>query len=108
MLGRTYRIYEAPIYVNTLFSPFSGNYILKYRLNLWRKKIFSLLNTYKAYVCVCVCMRVCVWSSNITFAQGICVLTNVENFSRGILIINGEIIWGTIFFFTMVQPKTAR
>lgn len=53
-------------------------------------------------------MCVCVWSSNITFAQGICVLTNVENFSRGILIINGEIIWGTIFFFTMVQPKTAR
>ena len=44
-------------------------------------------------------LRVCLWSSNITFAQGICVLTNVEKFSRGILIINGEIIWGTVFFF---------
>ena len=83
MLGRTYGIYEAPIYVNTLFSPFSGNYVLKYRLNLWKKNL----------------LRVCLWSSNITFAQGICVLTNVEKFSRGILIINGEIIWGTVFFF---------
>lgn len=44
-------------------------------------------------------MCVCLWSSNITFALGICVLTNVEKFSRVILIINGEIIWGTVFFF---------
>lgn len=48
------------------------------------KKFFSLLNTYKVY------------------AQGICVLTNVEKFSRGILIINGEIVWGTICFFYYV------